>query len=57
MELSKSPILWAKAAIDMAENEYCHKNMKKYIVKSGFDMDETAVKMQNYYLEKSGIKS
>lgn len=25
MELSKSPILWAKAAIDMAENEYCHK--------------------------------
>ena len=41
----------------MAENEYCHKNMKKYIVKSGFDMDETAVKMQNYYLEKSGIKS
>lgn len=57
MELSKSPILWAKAAIGMAENEYCHKNMKKYIVKSGFDMDETAVKMQSYYLEKSGIKS
>ena len=55
MNLSDAPSEWAKVALDMVNNEYCHKNMKDYIVKSGFDMDETALKMQRYSLKKSGV--
>lgn len=43
---------WADTAIEMAANEYRHTNTQKYIIEAGFDMDATAKKMEEFYLQK-----
>lgn len=44
---------WADVAIEMALNSLAHTNMQQYVIDAGFDMDETAKKMEEYYLMKS----
>ncbi len=56
VKLDKGASVWSKACEKALSSEYCHKNMQKYIVKSGFDVKSTAGFLQNFYIKKSGIK-
>jgi len=39
----------------MAANQYRHTNTQKYVIEAGFDMDATAKKMEEFYLQKYNI--
>lgn len=43
---------WADTALEIAMSPNAHKNMQQYVIDEGFDMDETAKKMEEYYLMK-----
>lgn len=56
VKLSRGASEWSEAAEKALKSEYCHKNMQKYIIKSGFDVKSTAGFLQNFYIKKSGMK-
>ena len=52
MLLKNSSYDWAKAAIAIASHPQSHSNMQQHIIDAGFDMDATAMMMQEFYLNK-----
>lgn len=51
--LADGAVKWAETAMELAQNPNAHTNMKKNVVDAGFDMNETARRMESYYLEKN----
>ncbi|MDW2799767.1 glycosyltransferase family 1 protein [Clostridium boliviensis] len=52
LQLSDGTEKWADEAIKAAQNLAGHRNMQKYVVEAGFDIDATANMIQKYYLKK-----
>ena len=53
MSLSEDPIRWAKKIIEISKDKYAHKNVKKYIKNSGFDIKESTEFLENFYINKA----
>lgn len=53
LSLEKSPKVWAEEALAISKHSQCHTNTQQYIMDSGFDMNTTAVMMQEWYLDKN----
>ena len=54
--LSDGAEKWADAALEMAQNPNAHTNMQQYVIDAGFDVDATAKKIEEYYINKIVIK-
>lgn len=52
MKLSDSAKEWAKAILKAAENPDRHKDMQSYIINAGFDVKESAEKLQSFYIDR-----
>lgn len=52
LKLTDSKEKWAEETLKIADHSLCHTNMQQYIIEAGFDMNSTALEMQNYYLKK-----
>lgn len=44
---------WAEKAMELSTSKYKHTNMQNNIIKAGYDIKNTAKKMEKYYLSKS----
>lgn len=52
LKLTDSKEKWAEETLKIADHSLCHTNMQQCIIEAGFDMNSTALEMQNYYLKK-----
>lgn len=43
---------WADAAFEIVQNPNAYRNMQKYVIDAGFDMEVTVKYMENYYLKQ-----
>lgn len=53
VDLNKKAAFWAKEALELANHPLAHTDMQQNIIESGFDISTTALKIQNFYIEKS----
>lgn len=52
LKLTDSKEKWAEETLKISNHPLCHTNMQQYIIDAGFDMNSTALEMQNYYLKR-----
>lgn len=52
MNLDDLCVNWANEVIKLSQHIYAHSDMHKYVVNSGYDIEETALKIEKYYSEK-----
>lgn len=52
MSLENSAKDWALKGIELSKSKLSHKNMQKYIILSGYDINTTVKEMEDFYLSK-----
>ena len=50
ISLDNSAEQWAEKSLEVSKKSLKHTNMKEYVVRAGFDLDETVKKIEGYYL-------
>ena len=56
ISLKKSAKAWAEKGLELSNNNLSHTNMQKYIISSGYDINATVNKMEEFYLSKINKK-
>lgn len=52
LSLDKTPTIWVDKAIEISKDKLAHTNMQSYVIESGYNVNDTARWLQQYYLDK-----